>query len=265
MSNSATRTSSPVNRKPVSQEWDRKIGWIVPSRGTVTEYEVARLTAPNVSNHFARISHSEDTVEAFARMADEAPEVADLLTDAGVDAIGYACTAGSFFRGRAEDQRFRDSLEQRTGQPVVTMADSLVRAANHLDLQRLSLAAPYETWLLDLLANYLEEAGFEVIATSGLGEQANVKHGLTTTLDLARSAHDPKADGMIISCGNFRTLEVIDAIEEELGIPTITSIQAAVWAIHVEIDAEPLEAAPGSLFAPDSRSRSKQEEQQRSG
>ncbi len=229
--------------------WNRKLGWVVPSWNTVTEYEVARMTAPDTSNHFTRITHTADTEEAFAHMVREAPDAVELLSHAGVDAICFACTAASFFRGRDADLDLGAELQDRAKRPVVTMADAIVRSARHLGLERLSVAAPYERWLLDLLVSYLGEAGFEVVASAALGEQADVEHGLDTTIGLARRAAHPDADGLVISCGNFRTLEVIGTIEEELGIPTISSIQAAVWAIHETIGADARISGASSLFS----------------
>lgn len=232
-----------------SHGWNRRVGWIVPSWNTVTEYEVARLAPSHVSNHFTRIAHTEDSERAFARMIEEAPTAAELLAHADVEVIGFACTAGSFFRGRSADVELGRILSERVGRPVMTMADSIVRATRHLGVERLSLAAPYEPWLLDLLASYLTETGFNVVESRGLGVQANVKHALETTIELARGAYHPAADGIIISCGNFRTLEAIDVIEEELGIPVVTSIQAAVWTMLTEIDAISSISGPGSLLS----------------
>jgi len=47
-------------------DWSGRLGWVLPSWNTVTEYEVARLTGPGVSNHTSRIEHLADTPEAFA-------------------------------------------------------------------------------------------------------------------------------------------------------------------------------------------------------
>ena len=46
---------------------------------------------------------------------------------------------------------------------------------------------------------------------------------------LALEVVRPEADAVFISCSNFRTLDVIDAIERETGKPVVTSNQAAMW------------------------------------
>ena len=63
----------------------------------------------------------------------------------------------------------------------------------------------------------------------GLGQQANVLHSPQAAVDLARQAWTAGADGMILSCGNFRALESIPEIENMLGKPLIASNCAALW------------------------------------
>jgi maleate isomerase len=47
----------------------------------------------------------------------------------------------------------------------------------------------------------------------------------------ARRAWTSDSEGLILSCGNFRTLEVIDSIESELGKPVLMSNQCALWSL----------------------------------
>lgn len=211
--------------------WQGRFGWIVPSWNTVTEYEVERLTPAEASHHFTRIAHTEDSPAAFARMAAEAPAAATLLAHAGVDAICYACTSGSFFRGYDYDRGLEAELAAVAGRPVLTMAFALVEASRHLGLRRIAVAAPYEDWLMAKLVEFLEQAGFEVLRSAGLGHQANVLFEPAKAVELARTAWHPQADGLVMSCGNFRTLEAIDEIERELGGPVVTSVQASMWGM----------------------------------
>jgi Maleate cis-trans isomerase len=212
-------------------DWNRRFGWIVPSWNTVTEYEVERLTPLGISEHFTRIAHTEDSEAAFENMAREAPAAAALLAHASVDAICYACTSGSFYRGYEYDRRFAVDLAVAAGRPVLTMADALVQASRHLGFERIAVAAPYEPWLMDRLVVFLQAAGFTVLRSAGLGHQANVPYEPSKAIELATEAWHPDADGLVMSCGNFRTLEAIDEIERILGRPVVTSVQASVWGL----------------------------------
>lgn len=211
--------------------WAARFGWIVPSWNTVTEYEVGRLSPETLSQHVTRIAHTEDSEPAFERMAREAPAAAGLLADAGVDAICYACTAGSFFKGLDADTSLAASLSAQTARPVITMAGALIAAGRHLGFERVSVGAPYEPWLMERLVAFLEAGGFTVLKAEGLGHQANILYEPAMALELAERAWDPRSDGLIMSCGNFRSLEMIDAIETRLGRPIVTSVQGAYWGL----------------------------------
>ncbi len=229
-------------------DWNKRFGWIVPSWNTVTEYEVGRLTPPSISEHFARIAHTEDSEAAFENMAREAPTAAGLLAHASVDAICYACTSGSFYRGYEYDRQFAVDLAASAGRPVLTMADALVQASRHLGFERIAVAAPYEPWLMDRLVVFLEAAGFKVLKAAGLGHQANVLYEPSKALELATDAWHPDADGLVMSCGNFRTLEAIDEIERTIGRPVVTSVQASIWGMFSLTGVHETRAGAGALL-----------------
>lgn len=228
--------------------WRRKLGLIVPSWNTVIEYETWRMMPAGVSIHTARIAHTEDSEAAFARMAEEAPNAAMSLAHAEVDAICYACTAGSFFRGPEFDARLASELAAATGKRVVTMARAIVDAARHLGFERVAVGAPYEPWLLALLVAYLERSGLTVLNARGLGHQANLLYEPEKALELARVAWRPEADGLILSCGNFRTLEMLDVIESTIGRPVVTSNQASAWALLHAVGAPGGATSGGALL-----------------
>jgi arylmalonate decarboxylase len=46
---------------------------------------------------------------------------------------------------------------------------------------------------------------------------------------MARAVDRPEADAIFISCTSLPTLKLIDAIEEQLGKPVVTSNQATFW------------------------------------
>ena len=129
------------------------------------------------------------------------------------------------------------------------MAHSLIDGARALGMQRIAVAAPYEGWLMDLLVKFLEEAGLQVLNSANLGHQANVLYPPSKAIDLAQRAWHPDADGLIMSCGNFRTLEAIDEIERRLGKPVITSVQASVWALLQTTGLAAARSGAGALLA----------------
>ena len=50
------------------------------------------------------------------------------------------------------------------------------------------------------------------------------------TLAQSAAAQAPDADAILISCGGLRTLGVARPLEQEFGIPVVSSATAAFWA-----------------------------------
>ncbi len=211
-------------------DWNYKLGYVVPSWNTVVEYETMRMLPPGVSAHFTRIAHTDDSPASMQSMTDQFPAQVELLRHAGVDAVCYACTGASLARGYAMDQEDVARLQRSGGPAIISTAGALVNAARHLGLSRVAVAAPYEPWLLAHLVDYLKAAGLTILNAVGLGEQANVKHGPDAALALAKRAWVSDADGLILSCGNFRSLEAVPQIEGYINRPLLTSNGCALWS-----------------------------------
>ena len=47
----------------------------------------------------------------------------------------------------------------------------------------------------------------------------------------ARSVDTPDAEAVFISCGALRSLDIVEALERELGKPVICSNQAMMWHV----------------------------------
>jgi maleate cis-trans isomerase len=232
---------------PRPHGWSAKLGVIVPSWNTVMEYEWQRM-AGSASVHSQRIRHTADTEENVAWLSTQAPAAAELLAHAKVDVICYGCTGSGLLKTPDEDQHLAAELERVTGIPSVTSSSAVAQALCALSVKRVSVASPYEPWLNEKLRIYLERAGFEVVALQGLGTQA---HGAVTperVKALALEVQRPGSDATFISCSNFRTLDVIEALEAETGKPVVTSNQAALWATLRRIGNRGAVPGAGSLF-----------------
>lgn len=228
--------------------WDLKMGVIVPSWNTVMEYEFQRMGGERMSVHSERIRHTADTEENLLWLSTQAASAAELLSHAKVQAICHGCTASGFLKSPQEDEALARSLEQKTGIPSVTSSDSIVKALRALGARRVSAASPYEPWLNEKLKIYLEAAGFEVVALKGLSTQAHGSISTEKVKALAAEVLRPETDAIFISCSNFRTLDIIEEVEQASGRPVVTSNQAALWGALRHIGDRRGIAGAGSLF-----------------
>lgn len=209
-------------------DWKTKIGFMIPSWNTVMEYECWRLAPEGVSVHFTRIPHTDDEEETLLHMIQEVPHMAKMLADANLDAICFGCTGGSFVRPGA-DKEITDLIYERTGIPSTTTSSALVEAMHEMDITRIAIASPYPQWLNERLVSHLDNNGIETVAERGLNTECPAFLPPERSMELAREVDSRDADGIFISCTNFRSLEGVEVLEAELGKPVLTSNTTTMW------------------------------------
>lgn len=214
-----------------------RLGLIVPSNNTTVEPEFSRMVPDEVDCFATRtmIVETDDPalkartiLDMHARIDDAAREVASLEADA----IGYVCTSGSFLDGDDSDRAVCARLTDATGVPTVTTSTAVVVALRTLGIRRVALATPYITQVSGGLRAYLEDAGFEVAAHRDLELLSNLAKGRLgpeASEELVRGMDLGDADGVFISCTNWRTVEAVDALERDLDIPVVSSNLATLW------------------------------------
>ncbi|RST85420.1 maleate cis-trans isomerase [Aquibium carbonis] len=215
-----------------------KLGLIVPPTNTVNEAEWMRMMPEGVSFHTHRMKlHADTTSEAGrAALLDDLEQVFAMIKQARVDAIAYACTAGSMIN---PVNSLPDELTQRTGVKAVTTSASIIAALKALGVTRLSVATPYADRLNEHETHFLEENGFAVDKLSGLGIGANGPQEYVRIAETpieqvaahARAAFVPGSEALLITCTDFPTLPLIEQLEAVLGVPVVTSNQATFWAM----------------------------------
>ncbi|RLG50766.1 MAG: maleate cis-trans isomerase [Thermoproteota archaeon] len=220
--------------------WRGRIGLIVPSSNTTMEPELTAAAPEGVSVHTARMRLREVTVEGLLEMEEHAEEAALQLSDARVDVIVYGCTTGSLVKGPGHDTQLSRRLSSIASCPVVATATAVVQALKAVGASSIAVATPYIEELDRREKEFLEASGFRVVEMRGLGIRDNAEIGKLpphVAYQLAKEADSPEAHAVFISCTNFRTFEVIEKLERDLGKPVVTSNQASLWAAlkHLKI------------------------------
>ena len=126
------------------------------------------------------------------------------------------------------------SITATTGIKATTSLTAVVDALRTLGITRPAIATSYLAEIDARLVEVLEQSKFKVAAIRGMGLKKSIDMGkvlpdatYALVKEVARSA--PDADGILISCGNLRSFEAIEALEKDTGLPVVTSIQAGLW------------------------------------
>ncbi len=253
--------SIPVKSRP----W--RVGMIVPSSNTTLESEVLTLLQRQGSadgSRFTfhatrlRLRHVAPAPEALQAMNDAAGDAVDALCDAQVDAVVYGCLLATMFGGKASVVETGQRLARRANHmraapvSVVTSADALTSALHSLGARSISMLAPYRKELTARVAATIEECGIAVRQTVSLEIADDVAVGrldpqallsMVCELDLANS------DALVLSAGvQIPTLEVLDSVEQLLGLPVLSASTASVWALLQKLRIEPRIKGAGWLL-----------------
>jgi maleate isomerase len=164
-------------------------------------------------------------------------------------AIAFACTAGSLVGGPGWDKKEIEMMEDATagfacasaipsmesqskGIPCTTTATAAEEAMRFMGFKKIVIAGPYIEEINERFRVFYEDSGFQVLRVVGLGIEDLYEMGATKPSQAYQSAMEavvPEADGIFITCTNFRCSDVIEEIENDSGIPVVTSNQATAW------------------------------------
>jgi maleate isomerase len=230
---------------------------LTPSSNTVLEPVLARMAAdvPGLSLHFSRIRVTQISLDAqgldqfaFRPMVG----AAELLADAGVDAIDWNGTSGAWL-GLARDEELCRRIRAATGVP----ATSSTLAFRALATRHVGLVTPYTADVQDRIRANWAEAGFPCTAERHLGLSHNFAFAGVETETLSRLVREVAAEGCdaaAVVCTNLKGAEVAPRLERELGIPVLDSIAVTLWGTLGLAGADRSALAPfGRLFAQDVR------------
>ena len=173
--------------------------------------------------------------DAYDQVLDRIAPAAEQLAGQGAQAIALLGTSLSFYQGAAFNRSLTERISAATQRPAVTMSTAVVDGLRSVGGKKLIVATAYKDEVNRRLQTFLTEEGFEVQAIEGLGIEKmedidTVTHDglLAFCVELFESA--PGGDAMLVSCGGLRTLELLQPLEQRIGIPVVSSLPHALRA-----------------------------------
>jgi arylmalonate decarboxylase len=175
------------------------------------------------------------TPEGFNAVIERIPAAAEKLAAEGAEAIELTGTSLTFYQGEAFNQMLRQTVVDASGLPATTMSNGVIDALKEVGAKRVAVATAYNDVVNARLRAFLREHGLEPLVITGMGIEAIVDVDKVTQNDLLEfgarvRASAPEADSLFLSCGGFRTLELIAPLEARTGVPVISSMPHGLWA-----------------------------------
>lgn len=222
-----------------------RIGQIVPSSNTTMETEIPailrarELIAPErFTFHSSRMRMKKVTREELAAMDGDSDRCALELSDAHVDVLGYACLVAIMSMGHGYHRISEQRLHQRTVEnghpaPVVTSAGALVHGLQVIGAKKVSILTPYMKPLTQLVIDYIESEGIEVVDSISLEIADNLEVGRQdprAPIEITRKLITTGVDAIVASaCVQMPSLASIQPIEDRVGLPVISSSVATTY------------------------------------
>jgi maleate isomerase len=234
-----------------------KIGHITPSSNTVLEpltSLMSRTYDGRVSHHFTRLKVEAITLRP-AHTGQFFPEpmlaAAELLADAGVDAIVWNGTSGGW-NGVDADRELCALITERTGVASTTTTLAQLEILDDLGLHRPALALPYTTDVVQRITEEFTLAGHDVVGASSGGVSDNRSMAYVseeTVRGLVRDADRATADCILIYCTGVAGAQLADELERVYGKPVFDSVAVTLWKALTMIGLELRIDGWGSLLS----------------
>lgn len=233
--------------------WRMRLGRLTPSAAVNGEHEWAAVLPEGMIVVTSRMYIEEVTAPTVESMMEQLERAAKEVASAGAHVVMQCGTPGVALRDRTYEQETIALLRRVSGKPSSTMATAVAEALTTVEARTVAVLTPYLDEVGRGVAQFLADRGFEVKALRNLGIRRNADIGTFPPQVAYRAACELVADvgsidAVFISCGNFRTFEIIQPLEEELGVPIVSSNQAALWKALRLGGYEDTLATLGSLF-----------------
>jgi len=213
-----------------------RIGLIVPPATGEVPFEGPALYGSRIAFHARGLGLGSVTPAGYDEVIESVVGHARILAEQDMRAISLMGTSLSFYRGAGFTQELRERMREATGLPCTTMSHAVINGLAATGVRRVAVATSYIDDVNERLAAYLREEGLEVTAVEGLGisgvqAMSEVKSGTLVDLCLRVHAAAPDSEGILLSCGGLRTLDVTLEVERRLGVPLISSSPAGFWDV----------------------------------
>ena len=159
-------------------------------------------------------------------------EAAREMGKAGVDIMvfgGVPLNLSLGYEGLEETLR---KTEEEIGVPVTSSITAQVNALRAVNAQKLVLLHPF-TDPEGFHAEYVTHYGFELLGFRGaqktVADLATISQDEVKALAEALYRDHPEADTLYIPAPHWGIIELIDPLEQELGVNVVIAIQAIVW------------------------------------
>ncbi len=219
--------------------WRAKVAAVVPSTNTVVEHDLAVLRPPGVTFHAGRMLITSpglaDDVQFEALLSQIRASIEDAVRrvlTCEPDYLLMGMSAETFWGGVEGNADFERRMAALSGLPVSTGAAACRAALEAHGVRRIAVFSPYQPVADREVGHYFTEAGFDVVAITGLRCESATAIAAVTPERIARTVREidsPDVEAIVQVGTNLSFVTQADALEGWLGKPVVAINAATLW------------------------------------
>ena len=233
--------------------WRGVVGCIKPTMRPGGIEELIRIMPEGICLLPLFLDIRKGTVDEFKRAVDPYEPLVARLAEAKVDVIHPEGAPPFMLLGSQGEADVVARWEDRYGIPIFTSGTNHVRAMRALGIKRFVGATYFSGPINEMFANYFRQAGFDVLGMEGITvpfEDVGQLSPYEVYAHVKRAyLAQPKAEAIYLLGSGWRVMEVIDMLEQDLGVPVIHPIVTRSWEIQLRLSVRQPVEGYGRLLA----------------
>lgn len=233
--------------------WRGVVGMINPTMRPGMTEEVVRLMPEGMGLIPLFLNINRGTTEEFESVMDAYEEKVAELADLEVDLIHPNGAPPFMVHGLAGEKKIIDRWTRKHKIPIFTSGTNHIRALKALKVKKFVGATYFSGDINNTFAKYFTDAGFEVLAMDGIDVPFHKVGQLSSHevyAHIKRSFLNCKGAEAIYMLGSgWRTLDIIDLLEQDLGVPVVHPVPARVWEFQKRLHVHQPVKGYGQLLA----------------
>lgn len=211
------------------------VGLIVLKTDEVVEAEVRAWLPEEITLYHTRISNADNINEkTLLKMREQIPSVCAMFPEhAPIEVVAYCCTSGATMIGESIVEH---GVQQVFRTAKVTNPITAIKARlGNLNVKNIGLLTPYIPSVTQAMATHLREHGFNIVSAASFYEENDFNVCRISSHSIEKAVEhvlaQAKCEAVFTSCTNLRTLNILDSMSEQHGVPVISSNAALAWHI----------------------------------
>ena len=175
-----------------------------------------------------------------------------LLAEQGCDAIHPNGAPPFMIHGLEGEKRLVDGWEQKYKTPIFTAGQNHITALRALGVKSIVGASYFQGEINGAFSQYFQDAGFEVRCMEGIEVPFNKAQELSGEQVYSHiKKHFLRckgADAIYMLGSGWRTLHIVQLLEDDLGVPVVHPVTARVWEFQKRLHVNEPREGYGTLL-----------------